>query len=153
MASGGLHKIKKLEISSCWYDPIYIYIYIYEKLKRVRCYSESSDNIYIYIYILWIVYMTYIYIYIYIYVICYELFLGAEMAYTNFVSINDRINNHQSWLKITADLSRNNVEISGIALTGWSRYVLMERWNQIVNSIEYIYYSLFNSWVGFFFSS
>lgn len=49
-------------------------------------------------------------------------FKGAEMAYTNFVSINDRINNHQSWLKITADLSRNNVEISGIALTGWSRF-------------------------------
>ncbi|XP_028416739.1 hexosaminidase D-like [Dendronephthya gigantea] len=49
-------------------------------------------------------------------------FKGADTPYTNFVPIQDRIDNHKSWLKILSMLSTQNVKVNGIALTGWSRY-------------------------------
>ncbi|CAB3979272.1 hexosaminidase D-like [Paramuricea clavata] len=49
-------------------------------------------------------------------------FKGADTASTNFVPIEDRIENHKSWLKIYSKLSDQTVKVNGIALTGWSRY-------------------------------
>ena len=50
--------------------------------------------------------------------------VGADKSSTNFVPIEDRIENHKSWLKIYLELTNKNFKVTGIALTGWSRYVL-----------------------------
>ena len=53
--------------------------------------------------------------------VTFVVFPGAEDAYTNFVSIEERIQNHESWLGMKSTFDSTNVKVSGIALTGWSR--------------------------------
>ena len=49
-------------------------------------------------------------------------FKGALKPWSNFVPIQQHLNNHLSWLKITSMLQSKGTGVKGIALTGWSRF-------------------------------
>ena len=49
-------------------------------------------------------------------------FKGALKPWSNFVPIQQHLNNHLSWLKITSMLQSRGTGLKGIALTGWSRF-------------------------------
>ncbi|XP_057308314.1 hexosaminidase D-like [Hydractinia symbiolongicarpus] len=49
-------------------------------------------------------------------------FKGALKPWSNFVPIQQHLNNHLSWLKITTTLQGKGIKVTGIALTGWSRF-------------------------------
>ena len=49
-------------------------------------------------------------------------FKGALKAWSNFVPTKQHMENHLSWLKIINELQKSKVTVTGIALTGWSRF-------------------------------
>lgn len=49
-------------------------------------------------------------------------FKGAGGSDNDFPPIQQHVGNHESWLKIISSLQDTGVTVTGIALTGWSRY-------------------------------